>query len=59
MPSKKHSIIVHANAKKVWDFVRSMNNWAPLVPGYVNHEIINDTVSTWEFKIDMGLFKKK
>ena len=59
MPSKKHSIIVHANAKKVWDFVRSMNNWAPLVPGYVNHKIINDTVSTWEFKIDMGLFKKK
>ncbi|EOR22863.1 hypothetical protein A499_15771 [Niallia nealsonii AAU1] len=59
MPSKKHSIIVRANAKKVWDFVRSMNNWAPLVPGYINHHIINEKVSTWEFKIDMGLFKKK
>jgi carbon monoxide dehydrogenase subunit G len=59
MPSKKHSIIVHANSRKVWDFVRSMNNWAPLVPGYINHHIINEKVSTWEFKIDMGLFKKK
>ncbi|WP_312095780.1 SRPBCC family protein [Niallia sp.] len=59
MPSKKHSIIVHANAKKVWDFVRSMNNWAPLVPGYISHHILNEKVSTWEFKIDMGLFKKK
>ena len=59
MPSKKHSVTVHANAKKVCDFVSSMNNWAPLVPGYINHEIINQNVSTWEFKIDLGLIKKK
>ena len=59
MPNKKHSVTVQANAKKVWDFVRSMNNWAPLVPSYIRHQILDQHVSTWEFKIDMGFIKKK
>lgn len=59
MPSKKHSIIVHAPVKKVWDFVRSINNWAPLVPGYVIHQVLSEKITTWEFKVDLGLFKKK
>lgn len=59
MPSKKHSVIVKAPLEKVWDFVRSMDNWAPLVPGYIQHQIISDLVSTWEFKTDIGFIKKK
>ncbi|WP_445486963.1 CoxG family protein [Niallia sp. 03133] len=59
MPQKKNSIMVKADLKKVWNFVRSMNNWAPLVPGYIHHQILSDLVSTWEFKTDFGLFSKK
>ncbi|MCM3214292.1 CoxG family protein [Niallia taxi] len=59
MPSKKHSVVVKAPLEKVWDFVRSMDNWAPLVPGYIQHQIISDLVSTWEFKTDIGFIKKK
>ncbi|MFT8322786.1 MAG: SRPBCC family protein [Bacillus sp. (in: firmicutes)] len=59
MPQKKHSIIVKADLQKVWNFVRSMNNWAPLVPGYIQHQILSELVSTWEFKTDFGLFSKK
>lgn len=59
MPRKKHTISVRANNRKVWEFVRNMDNWAPLVPGYIRHEILNSTISTWEFKVDMGLIKKK
>jgi len=43
----------------VWNFVSDMNKWAPLVPGYMNHEIINENESTWTFKGDIGIMKKK
>ncbi|KAB7671198.1 CoxG family protein [Bacillus sp. B1-b2] len=59
MPSKKHAVNVSANINTVWNFIRLMNNWAPLVPGYVSHEIINEKVSTWEFKLDYGFIKKR
>ncbi len=59
MPSKKHSIVVKAPLEEVWDFVRSMENWAPLVPGYIQHQLLSDMVSTWEFKTDLGILKKK
>ncbi|PKG22948.1 CoxG family protein [Niallia nealsonii] len=59
MPQKKHNIIVKAKVPQVWNFVCSMDNWAPLVPGYIDHQILCDKVSTWEFKTDFGLIKKK
>ncbi|MGP7815786.1 CoxG family protein [Niallia sp. 01092] len=59
MPQKKHSIIVKADIQKVWNFVRSINNWAPLVPGYIQHQVLSDLVSTWEFKTDFGFIQKQ
>lgn len=43
----------------MWDFVSSMDNWAPLVPGYISHDIVNKKVSKWKFYTDIGLLKKK
>jgi len=45
--------------KAIWNFVSIMDNWAPLVPGYIEHTIINESESTWTFKTDLGLIKKK
>ncbi|MDF9761200.1 carbon monoxide dehydrogenase subunit G [Peribacillus simplex] len=54
-----HSIILPVPIRTVWGFVSSINRWAPLVPGYIKHEMINDGTLIWEFKSDLGLMKKK
>lgn len=54
-----HSIILPVSKKTVWGFVSSIDRWAPLVPGYINHEMINERTLIWEFKSDLGLMKKK
>ncbi|MFP3509190.1 SRPBCC family protein [Peribacillus sp. SIMBA_075] len=54
-----HSIILPVPIRTVWGFVSSIDRWAPLVPGYINHEMINDGTLIWEFKSDLGLMKKK
>lgn len=59
MPNGSHDTNLDLPIETVWDFVSSINNWAPLVPGYINHELINENESTWEFKGDLGFMKKK
>ncbi|KRF51664.1 carbon monoxide dehydrogenase [Bacillus sp. Soil745] len=54
-----HSIILPVSKKTVWGFVSSIDRWAPLVPGYINHEMLNERTLIWEFKSDLGLMKKK
>lgn len=58
MPNGSHTANITVPIEEVWNFVSSINNWAPLVPGYINHELINDNESTWEFKGDLGFMKK-
>ncbi|NQD65636.1 SRPBCC family protein [Bacillus haikouensis] len=59
MGNGRHELLVDASIEDVWQFVSNLDSWAPLVPGYIEHEIINDKVSDWKFKIDIGLMKKK
>lgn len=59
MPSGMHQVEVHLPIEEVWEFVKDMDNWAPLVPGYIHHKKINERQSTWEFKSDVGIMKKK
>ncbi len=42
----------------IWDFVSDMNNWAPLVPGYVEHKIIDDRHSIWKIHGDIGVMQR-
>lgn len=35
--------------EKVWSFVSDIEKWAKLVPGYRQHEMLNDKESTWTF----------
>lgn len=58
MPQATHTIEIPLSIEKVWDFVHDMNNWAPLVPDYMDHEILSDRQSTWSFKGDLGIVKK-
>lgn len=59
MPSGTHHEELNVPIIKVWDFVSDMNNWAPLVPGYINHKILNDRESYWEFYGDIGIMRRK
>jgi carbon monoxide dehydrogenase subunit G len=59
MPSELQQIELAIPINVIWDFIRDANNWAPLVPGYIQHEQINDTIITWDFKSDLGIMKKK
>lgn len=59
MPSDIQHVEVDIPIEVIWNFIRDENNWAPLVPGYIQHEKINDRQITWEFKSDLGIMKKK
>ncbi|WP_442599751.1 CoxG family protein [Neobacillus sp. D3-1R] len=59
MPSGIHHIEINLPIEDIWNFVKDMDNWAPLVPGYIQHEKLNEKQSTWEFKSDIGIMKKK
>ncbi|WP_058307082.1 CoxG family protein [Gracilibacillus massiliensis] len=58
MPNGKHNMKLEVPIAKVWEFVRDMNNWAPLVPGYLEHQRITERQSTWKFKGDIGIMQK-
>lgn len=59
MASCMHQAEVNIPIEAIWSFVSDIGNWAPLVPGYIAHEVLSDKESTWSFKSDMGIIKKK
>lgn len=58
MPNGSHNVELPVPIQNIWSFVSDMDKWAPLVPGYIEHEILNDRQSTWCFKGDLGFMKK-
>ncbi|MBP2241926.1 carbon monoxide dehydrogenase subunit G [Cytobacillus eiseniae] len=59
MPSFSHQMEVNVPIRAVWAFVSNIDHWAPLVPGYIEHQLISEKESTWCFKSDIGFMKKK
>jgi carbon monoxide dehydrogenase subunit G len=43
---------------EVWGFVKDMDNWAPMLKGYVKHEQRTDKESIWSLSGDLGPFSK-
>lgn len=58
MPAGTHTVELDVGIEQIWKFVSDMDKWAPLVPGYIEHEIINENQSTWTFKGDIGIMQK-
>lgn len=58
MPAGTHTVELDVGIQDIWNFVSDMDRWAPLVPGYIEHEIISDEQSTWTFKGDIGIMQK-
>jgi carbon monoxide dehydrogenase subunit G len=57
--AKLYSVIIDAPIEWVWDYMKDFGHWAPLVPGYVSHNIHNSKKSSWVFTTDIGIIKKK
>lgn len=53
-----HHIELDMPVERIWGFVSDMNNWAPLVPGYLEHVIINDRQSVWKIHGDIGIMQR-
>lgn len=53
-----HHLEVNVPIRNVWAFVSDMNNLAPLIPGYVDHEIQSSTRSVWQAKGEVGFVQK-
>jgi len=58
MPDGKHTVELPVTIGNIWAYVSDIDRWAPLVPGYIEHQIISDRQSTWSFKGDLGFMKK-
>lgn len=59
MPSGMHQVEVNIPINQVWNFVSNMENWAPLIPGYIQHRKYTNRQSSWEFYSKIGFIKKK
>ncbi|MEQ2526640.1 SRPBCC family protein [Robertmurraya yapensis] len=57
--AKLYSMIIDAPINWVWDFLQDFSHWAPIVPGYVSHEVISSKKSNWVYTTDLGIIKKK
>lgn len=59
MPEVEYSTTMALPRERVWDFVKDMNNWAPMLTGYQKHEIIDDKDSVWTLKGDVGILSRQ
>lgn len=43
---------------EIWEFIKDMNNWAPMFKGYQGHETINEKESIWTLKGQFGVISR-
>ena len=58
MPEGFHTLVVRASPRAVWEFVREMENWARLLPGFQGLVKIDDRESLWTVRGDLGVVSR-
>lgn len=58
MPEVTYTTRLSLPVTEVWEFVKDMNNWAPLLTGYQSHEELSETDSIWTLKGDVGVLAR-
>jgi carbon monoxide dehydrogenase subunit G len=58
MASHEHHIDTSLPVGTIWEFVREMDHWAPMLTGYQSHEKQSETESTWTLKGDVGMLAR-
>lgn len=54
----QQSINLKFRSETVWDYFNTVGNWAKLIPGYQNHEIVNNQIFLISFNINFGIIKR-
>lgn len=54
MIEAQHTATVEVPLQRVWDYVIDIRNWADLMPGLQDCEIIDDDNSRWILKVGVG-----
>ena len=58
MAEHQHQVETNLAPGTIWEFVREMDHWAPLLTGYQKHEKQSDTESVWTLKGDVGVLAR-
>jgi len=58
MPSDVYTKQIDAPIDELWKTVSNLDNWATLMPGYVEHEVISEREGKLVFLGDFGIVKK-
>lgn len=58
MPEVVHRAVVPAPRAQIWAFVENIGNWAPMMTGYVGHQVIDARRSVWTLKGDTGVLAR-
>ena len=58
MPEVEYTTTMGLARDAVWEFVKDMNNWAPMLTGYQKHEILDEKDSVWTLKGDVGILSR-
>ncbi|WP_249870351.1 CoxG family protein [Oceanobacillus saliphilus] len=58
MAQSIHHMELDISINKIWNFISDMNNWAVLIPGYADHEILSSTESIWKLHGDIGIMNR-
>ncbi len=54
MPEVDYSTVIAVPRERVWEFVRDVNNWAPLTRGYQSHQQLSDREYLWVVQAEVG-----
>lgn len=58
MASSTYTEAIQASAQEAWSFLLKKEEWAPLIPGYLHHELQSSDSMIWVFKGDFGIVEK-
>ncbi len=58
MPEVRAERSVGRGLHAVWPVVEDLDAWAPCMPGYVSHQRIDDELSEWTLRGDLGPFSR-
>lgn len=58
MANHTHQATTASPQQTAWDFIKNMDNWAALIPGYLAHEMVSNDEVIWVFEADLGFIKK-
>ena len=59
MAEIEYSTTARLPVESIWDFVKDMDNWAPFITGYQEHEKHGEDDSLWTLKGDVGVLQRR